>query len=137
MARCHRSLAEPHDPALSRMLMVYIVTGVAFMLLPGTLVGVLNLLKISASHMPKAATAGWIQAHGHAQIFGWLGTFILGIGYYAIPRLRLSAFSHVAAWTTYALWTIGVAMRWAVGTWPPAQWRVLFPLSGILELIAV
>ncbi len=119
------------------MLVVYIVTGLAFMLLPGTFVGVLNLLKISAAHTSGAADAGWIQAHGHAQIFGWLGTFILGIGYYAIPRLRLSAFSHGAAWTTYTLWTAGVTMRWAVGTWPPAQWRVLFPLAGVLELIAV
>jgi hypothetical protein len=136
MARCHRSLASPHDPDLSRMLIVYVVTGLAFMLLPGTLVGVLNLLKISAAHTPGVADAGWIQAHGHAQIFGWLGTFILGIGYYTIPRLRLSRFSFAAAWTTYALWTAGVALRWAVGTWP-WQWRVLFPLAGVLELIAV
>ena len=118
------------------MLIVYIATGVAFMLLPGTFAGVMNLLKISASHTPGAADAGWIQAHGHAQIFGWLGTFILGIGYYTIPRLRLSPFYRCAAWTTYGLWTAGVAMRWAVGTWP-WQWRVLFPLAGVLETIAV
>ena len=136
MPRC-RSLSQPHDPDLSRMLIVFIATGLAFMLLPGTLVGVINLLKISAAHTSHAADAGWIQAHGHAQIFGWLGTFILGIGYYTIPRLRLSAFSPAAAWSTYVLWTTGVTIRWAVGTWPPAQWRVLFPLSGVLELIAV
>ncbi len=136
MPRC-RSLSKPHDPDLSRMLIVFIVTGLAFMLLPGTFVGVVNLLKISAAHTSHAADAGWIQAHGHAQIFGWLGTFILGIGYYAIPRLRLSPFSRAAAWTTYGLWTAGVAMRWAVGSWPPAQWRVLFALAGALELIAV
>ena len=136
MSRCHRSLSHPHDPDLSRMLIVYIATGLAFMLLPGTFVGVLNLLKISSAHTSGAADAGWIQAHGHAQIFGWLGTFILGIGYYAIPRLRLSAFSFSAAWTTYGLWVSGVALRWAVGTWP-WQWRTLFPLAGILELMAV
>ncbi|HUP59640.1 MAG TPA: NnrS family protein [Thermoanaerobaculia bacterium] len=136
MTRC-RSLSEPHDAGLSRMLIVYIATGLFFMLIPGTLVGVANLLTISASHTPRAADAGWVQAHGHAQIFGWLGTFILGIGYYAIPRLRLAAWSPFAAWTTYALWTAGVTMRWAVGTWPPDQWRVLFPLAGALELLAV
>lgn len=136
MARCSRSLSEPYDSGLSRMLIVFIATGLFFMLLPGTLVGVANLLTISASHTPRAADAGWVQAHGHAQIFGWLGTFILGIGYYAIPRLRLAPWSAAAAWTTYALWTIGVAMRWAVGTWP-WQWRILFPLAGTLELIAV
>jgi len=135
MARCHRSLSQPHDPDLSRMLIVYIITGLAFMIFPGTLVGVLTLLKISSAHASNAADPGWVQAHGHAQIFGWIGTFILGVGYYTIPRLRLSRFSPVAAWTTYALWTAGVAMRWAAGSWP-WQWRLLFPLAGILELTA-
>lgn len=119
------------------MLIVYIVTGVAFMLLPGTLVGVMNLLKISATHTSTAVDAGWVQAHGHAQIYGWLGTFILGIGYYTIPRLRLSAYHPCAAWLTYALWVTGVTMRWAVGSWPVPQWRVLFPAAGTLEVVAV
>lgn len=118
------------------MLIAYVATGLAFMLLPGTLVGVANLLTISAHHTSRAADAGWVQAHGHAQIFGWLGTFILGVGYYAIPRLRLTRWSPVASCTTYVLWTVGVTMRWAVGTWP-WHWRVLLPLSGVLELAAV
>jgi len=88
------------------------------------------------SSLDYAADARWVQAHGHAQLFGWLGTFILGIGYYAIPRLRLSRFSRAAAWTTYGLWTAGVAMRWVIGTWP-WQWRFLLALSGTLELLAV
>ena len=133
--RC-RSLSEPHDGRLSRMLIVYVATGLVFMLLPGTLVGVANLLTISASHTPRAADAGWVQAHGHAQIFGWLGTFILGIGYFAIPRLRLASWSPCAVWATYALWTSGVAIRWAVGTWPWHS-KILFPLASVLELIAV
>jgi len=136
MTRC-RSLSEPYDSGLSRMLIVYVATGLLFMLLPGTLAGVVNLLTISASHTPRAADAGWIQAHGHAQIFGWLGTFILGIGYYAIPRLRLAAWSRRAAWVTYGLWTAGVAMRWAVGTWPPSHWRPLFIAASLFELAAV
>jgi hypothetical protein len=118
------------------MLIVFVATGLFFMLLPGTLFGVANLLTISAGHTPRAADAGWVQAHGHAQIFGWLGTFILGIGYYTIPRLRLASWSSRAAWTTYVLWTAGVGIRWAVGTWP-WHWRILFPLSGLLEVLAV
>ena len=135
MSRCHRSL-NAHDPDLSRMLVIFAVTGLAFMLLPGTLVGVLTLFRISSAHASAAADASWTQAHGHAQLFGWLGTFILGVGCYAIPRLRLAPFSRNAAWTTYALWTAGVALRWASGTWP-WQWRILWPLAGFLEMIAV
>lgn len=134
MPRC-RTLSQPYDNGLSRMLIVYIVTGLVFMLLPGTFVGAMNLLKISATHTPSSADAGWIQAHGHAQIFGWLGTFIFGVGFYTIPRLRLTSFSMKAAWATYVLWTTGVTLRWAVGSWP-WEWRTLLPLAAVLELMA-
>ena len=65
MPRCS-SLSQPHDPDLSRMLAVYVVTGLAFMLLPGTFVGVLNLMKIASAHAATAVDASWVQAHGHA-----------------------------------------------------------------------
>jgi hypothetical protein len=41
-----------------------------------------------------------------------------------------------AGWTSWGLWTLGVALRWIGGVtgW---QWRVLLPLSGVLELAAV
>ena len=68
MPPCRRSLSQPHDPDLSKMLITYIITGIASMLLPGTFVGVINLLKISSAHTSSAADAGWIQAHGHAQV---------------------------------------------------------------------
>jgi hypothetical protein len=69
-------------------------------------------------------------------VFGWIGSFILGIGFYSIPKLRGAAkpaFS--AAWACWAMWTIGVAMRWAANVYD-WQWRLLLPLSGVLELAA-
>lgn len=39
--------AIAREQSLSRMLMTYIVTGLVFMLLPGTFLGVWNLIKIS------------------------------------------------------------------------------------------
>jgi len=134
MARC-TSLSEPYDRSLSHLLLAYIATGIFFMLLPGTFFGVMNLLTISAKHASSAADPAGIQAHGHAQIFGWLGTFILGVGFYTIPRLRLTSNPIRIAWAVWSLWTAGVALRWAVGItqW---QWRVLFPLAAAMELAA-
>ena len=80
--------AVAREQALSRMLMTYIVTGLVFMLLPGTFLGVWNLIKISNREAAESIAPAWIQAHGHAQLFGWVGTFILGIGFYSIPKLR-------------------------------------------------
>lgn len=116
--------------------MTYIRSGLVFMLLPGTFLGVWNLLQISGRESVVSVSPAWLQAHGHAQVFGWIGSFIFGIGFYSIPKFRGTAkpaFS--AAWVCWAMWTIGVAMRWAsnIYGW---QWRVLLPVSGILELAA-
>src|SRR5215472_13169610 len=80
--------AIAREKALSAMLMTYVLTGLTFMLLPGTFLGVWNLIKISSREAVESIAPAWIQAHGHAQLFGWVGTFILGIGFYAIPKLR-------------------------------------------------
>jgi hypothetical protein len=93
-------------------------------------------MAISSRRAADSVSPAWIQAHGHAQIFGWIGTFILGIGFYSIPKLRrFDPFALSAAWGTWALWTSGVALRWftSVYQW---QWRVLLPASATLELIA-
>src|SRR5579872_2611031 len=130
------NITAARERALSRMLMLYISTGVVFMLLPGTFLGVWNLLTISSHRAANSVSPAWLQAHGHAQVFGWIGSFILGIGFYSIPKLRGAtkpAFG--AAWACWAMWTLGVVVRWAANVYA-WQWRLLLPLSGVLELAA-
>lgn len=67
----------------SRMLRFWIALGISFMVLPGTILGVSNLVMISAQHGFHGLTSAWIQAHGHSQVFGWIGSFVLGIGFYS------------------------------------------------------
>ncbi len=81
-------VTSKRERALSRLLMAYIGAGLVFMLLPGTFLGVWNLISISSQKAAQAISPSWIQAHGHAQVFGWIGSFILGIGFYSIPKLR-------------------------------------------------
>ena len=119
---------------MQRVVMTFITTGLLFMLLPGTFLGVWNLLSISAQHTVASLPPAWMQAHGHAQIFGWLGTFILGIGFYSLSKMgNLPAFAVSRGWICFALWTTGVLLRWAVNIteW---EWRVALPLSAALEL---
>lgn len=128
--------AAARETGLSRLLIVYILTGLAFMLFPGAFLGVWNLLAISSHQAPGSVSAAWVEAHGHAQVFGWIGTFILGIGFYSIPKLRrMNRFALTAAWASWTLWTCGVTLRWVAGViqW---QWRILLPVSAALELVA-
>lgn len=129
-------IARAREASLSRLLMAYISSGLVFMLLPGTFLGVWNLLQISGRESAGSISPAWLQAHGHAQVFGWIGSFILGIGFYSIPKLRSATKpGFVAAWACWVMWTIGVAARWSASVYA-WQWRLLLPLSGILELAA-
>ncbi len=129
-------MALAREVGLSRMLVAYITTGLVFMLLPGTFLGVWNLIAITNREAATSVSPAWLQAHGQAQVFGWIGSFILGIGFYSIPKLmRARGFALWRGWACYAMWTTGVALRWLANVylW---QWRVLLPVSAGLELCA-
>ncbi len=124
------------EEALSRLLMAFICSGMFFMLFPGTLLGVWNLLQISGRASLESISPAWLQAHGHAQVFGWVGSFILGIGFYSIPKLRGGVnSSFITGWLCWALWTAGVALRWTTNVYR-WEWRLLLPVSAVLELAA-
>lgn len=94
----------------SHSLRLWICTGLFFMVLPGTILGFTNLLAISAHHGFAGLSPSWIQAHGHSQIFGWIGSFVLGIGFYSQPRTRVnSGRLPILCWT---LWTGGLILHW-------------------------
>lgn len=118
----------------SLMLRVWIISGLFFMALPGTMLGFSNLIAISAHRSLAGMPAAWIQGHGHAQMFGWIGSFILGIGFYSQPARGRSVIRIPLA--CFVLWTSGVALRWVsnIYAW---HWRGLFIVSGAAELIAL
>lgn len=119
----------------ARLLAAFIAVGLFFLALPGTFMGVGNLLLIAADRMPGAPKPAWIQAHGQAQVFGWVGSFILGISFYILPKFRGIPLRPLAlAWGVWLLWTAGVALRWLAGiaTLPP-RWMVV---AAIFELAA-
>ena len=128
-------LAFAWDRRLSRMLRAYVLAGLFFMLLPGTFLGVWNLISISSSRNLATLSPSWIQAHGHAQIFGWLGSFILGIGLYSSGAARRGMSYAVGPWICWFLWTGGVLLRWFANVYQ-WRWRLLLPLSAVMELSA-
>lgn len=128
--------ARQRETALSRLLIAYVSSGLVFMLLPGTFLGVWNLLQMSGRESVASVSPAWVQAHGHAQVFGWIGTFILGIGFFSIPKLRGTAkAASAAAWICWAMWTFGIALRWSANVYG-WHWRVLMPASSVLQLAA-
>ncbi len=118
----------------SRLFRLWIATGLFFMVLPGTILGFTNLLLITAHHGLNGLPPAWIQAHGHSQVFGWIGSFVLGIGFYSQPQTRANRGRlPVVCW---GLWASGLTLHWLAGAYQ-WHWRVTLPLSGALELAAI
>jgi hypothetical protein len=62
--------------------------GVVVILTAGAAWGALLLLRIGLGRSFTAISIHDINAHGHAQIFGWVGLFVMGFAYQAFPRMR-------------------------------------------------
>lgn len=130
------AMADPlPERRLARLLAAFVLSGLVFLVAPGTLLGVWNLAGISSGRQLAAVPVAWIQAHGHAQFFGWVGTFLIGISLYTLPKFRGAATRSVAAgWAMWAMWTAAVAMRWWAGV-GQASAAGLFRWSAALEFV--
>ncbi|HEV2660781.1 MAG TPA: hypothetical protein VGU68_09280, partial [Ktedonobacteraceae bacterium] len=83
-----------------------------------------------------------VQTHGHLQLFGWAGLFVVGVALYFLPRLRGTPLARPALLP----WLLGVQvasllLRFlsqpllvATGA---LLWKILFILSGVLEALAL
>jgi hypothetical protein len=59
--------------------------GILVALTAGAVWGAYLLLRIAWSGSFRAAGLHEVNAHGHAQIFGWVGLFVMGFAYQAFP----------------------------------------------------
>jgi uncharacterized protein involved in response to NO len=81
------------------------------------------------------------QAHGHLQLYGWAGLFVLGVSLHFLPRLRGTPLAHagLVPWLLSIL-TGGLILRAISQPLLTINgvviWRILLIVSGILECVA-
>src|SRR6266536_1018772 len=63
-------------------------SAIAVVLTLGAAWGAYLLLRIGLTGSFGAAGLHEVNAHGHAQIFGWVGLFVMGFAYQAFPRFK-------------------------------------------------
>ncbi len=105
----------------------------------GAVWGAILLLRIGLSQSFTAISIHEINAHGHAQIFGWVGLFVMGFAYQAFPR-----FKHTGLWRadlanmSFYLMVFGVFAR-AVGEplFAYPMFRELAVTANLAELVAI
>jgi hypothetical protein len=113
--------------------------GIAVTLTAGAVWGALLLVTIGLKRSFTAISIFDINAHGHAQIFGWVGLFVMGFAYQAFPR-----FKHTSLWNprlallSFYLMLAGLILR-VIGEplhqYAPLFWLGLF--GTLLELVAI
>ncbi len=66
----------------------FFLAGVATVLTLGCVWGAINLLTIGVKESFSAVNYSWVLAHAHAMVFGFVGFFIMGFAYQAVPRFK-------------------------------------------------
>lgn len=77
--------------------------GIAVVLSLGAVWGALLLVRIALAQSFTAVTLHEVNAHGHAQIFGWVGLFVMGFAYQAFPRFKHTSLAH-PRWAYASFW---------------------------------
>jgi len=81
-------LAEDQRPRLADAIyQPFFLAGLAVIVTVGAAWGAWLLVKIGWTGTFTGVTIHEVNAHGHAQIMGWVGLFIMGFAYQAFPRM--------------------------------------------------
>jgi hypothetical protein len=86
--------------------------GIVVVLTLGAVWGAYLLLRIGLRGRFDAAGLHEVNAHGHAQIFGWVGLFVMGFAYQAFPRFKHASLAFPRlAWASLGLMLAGLVGR--------------------------
>lgn len=119
--RTHQMRNPP--PAVDSIYRPFFTAGIVVMLTLGVAWGSLLLLRIADAGRFDALSVHEVNAHGHAQIFGWVGLFVMGFAYQIFPRFKQASLAH-PAWAYASFWMMlcGLVVRAVTqgltNTWP-------------------
>lgn len=128
------------DPIADSIYRPFFKGGIAIVLSLGALWGAYLLIRIAVQGSFTAVGIHEVNAHGHAQIFGWVGLFVMGFAYQAFPRFKHTSLRYPGlALASFWLMLAGIVLR-AGGQsflylWP----GLLLPglMGSVLEAAAV
>ncbi len=117
----------------------FIKTAIIISLTTGCTLGAITLAAMALGGSVGTYWASITQAHGHTQIFGWVGLFVMGIAYHVLPRLKATELKgRSLAQASFWIMLVGLLLR-AVSQPFAVNATVgnLLMLSGVLELAGV
>lgn len=90
----------------------FFAAGILVMLTLGVSWGAFLLLRIAVAGRFDGLSVHEVNAHGHAQIFGWVGLFVMGFAYQIFPRFKQTSLAH-PGWAYASFWMMlgGLVVR--------------------------
>ncbi|MEX0886956.1 MAG: NnrS family protein [Phycisphaeraceae bacterium] len=134
------SAADPppvDPPPVDTIYRRYFLAGIAVILTAGATWGAYLLWRICFAGSFTGISIHHVNAHGHAQIFGWVGLFMMGFAYQMFPRFwktRLLAPRLAAA--TFLAMLVGLVMCTLAMPFPGQRWAPPTALAGGLITVA-
>ncbi len=118
----------------------FFLAGITLVLTLGATWGAYLLIRIAVAGSFTGAGLHAVNAHGHAQVFGWVGLFVMGFAYQAFPRFKHTELRHPGlAWLSFALILTGILLRATLeplaSGWDTAA--ILAVTGSGLEVVAV
>lgn len=90
----------------------FFLAGISVVLTLGAVWGAYLLVRIALAGKFTAVGLHEVNAHGHAQIFGWVGLFVMGFAYQAFPRFKQTTLRYPGlAWLSFGLMLGGLIVR--------------------------
>ncbi|MFQ5963145.1 MAG: DUF1858 domain-containing protein [Candidatus Scalinduaceae bacterium] len=116
----------------------FVKTAILMTLTVGVTFGAAILTYISAKEDFRSVLHSIVQAHGHAQLFGWVGLCIIGFAYYIVPRIKNVELRYRdLTVTSFWLMVVGNILRIFAQPFSNEMTNVILPISGLLEFAAV
>ena len=81
-------------PSADAIYRPFFKTAIAVVLTLGASWGAYLLIQIALHGSFTAVGIHAVNAHGHAQIFGWVGLFVMGFAYQAFPRFKQTTLAY-------------------------------------------
>tara|TARA_B100001964_G_scaffold74206_2_gene84254 strand:- start:1371 stop:3452 length:2082 start_codon:yes stop_codon:yes gene_type:complete len=120
----------------------FIKTAIVIALSTGCVYGALILFYMGIQHSLYSVPKVLIETHGHTQIYGWCGLFIMGVSYFVLPRFyAVCIYSAKLANLSFYFMVAGIFLVFTYRTFLPLNDHFFFKaliLSGcFLEVVAV
>ena len=131
--------AETPPPAQNSIYRPFFTAGIAVALTVGASWGVWLLWQIGFARRFTGVSIHQVNAHGHAQVFGWVGLFVMGFAYQMFPAIwqrRLAAPRLVPL--VFAAMLSGIVLRTVAMASVGGRWAVsAVVVGGALEIAAI